>query len=405
MPDDNSFTQPVREITGPLRTHPWQDGPAELIAHGLQHMLQNREDFDRRMAFLLFDLGVETLLKTFLLLDTNASGAAGSHTARSNAATSEKFHEIVEGTRIASQGRLSDADAQHILHYHDIRNRIYHRGNGITVPEHHVREYGTLAVHLLHALLNIDLARMMEEPEELEKPKESDEAKHKREAITEKKQRLQVKVDEIEELAKDIVAHIAPRLLNKRTWRQFEEIFRGQIYRPLGETVVTEEKVRGRSYQVLEFVTIPASPGELMSTTDFFFDTYIADAEVRSFFLNLAEDERKSVISDVIQAQSRDPFSECSPFALSLELLGHWPDFPYDYSDLTIAFARSYPESPELQHEIWDDQDRVIGFYEPSLEEYLTYADQLMRYLDQTVEHLANWLEDSTPGNWGKADR
>ena len=126
MTDPFPFRRPVREITGPRRTHPWQDGPAELITHGLQHMHLNREDFDRRMAFLLFDLGIETLFKTFLLLDKGASGAEGSYTVRSKAATSESFHEIVEGTRTAAPDRLSDDDAKHVLHYHDIRNRLYH---------------------------------------------------------------------------------------------------------------------------------------------------------------------------------------------------------------------------------------------------------------------------------------
>ena len=51
--------------------HPWQSGPTELIAHALEH-LHRRSEFDLRMAYLLLDIGVELLLRTFLTLPEEA---------------------------------------------------------------------------------------------------------------------------------------------------------------------------------------------------------------------------------------------------------------------------------------------------------------------------------------------
>jgi hypothetical protein len=65
--------------------HPWQSGPTELISHAIEH-LHNRTEFDNRIAFLLFDVGVETLFKTFLMLPDEVTGAKTSFQKRKDAA-------------------------------------------------------------------------------------------------------------------------------------------------------------------------------------------------------------------------------------------------------------------------------------------------------------------------------
>lgn len=151
--------EPERTTPLPVEiAHPWQNGPAELIFHGIQHMHRQRWDFDRRIAFLQFDLGIETLFKTFLLLDPEITAAKTSHSARRKIADEGTFYELVRGVREAAPDRVSADDAHHLLHYHDVRNRLYHRGNGITVPEHDVRDYARLCVKLLRNLLDVDLA-------------------------------------------------------------------------------------------------------------------------------------------------------------------------------------------------------------------------------------------------------
>lgn len=398
MSDDNSFTQPVREITGPLRTHPWQDGPAELIVHGLQHMLQNREDFDRRMAFLLFDLGVETLFKTFLLLDKSASGADGSFTTRSKAAMSESFHEIVEGTRMAAPDRLSADDAKHVLHYHDIRNRLYHRGNGITVPEHHVREYADLAVRLLRVLLDIDLNGFLQEPYQRRQEKE---------AIDEKNRLVHAKIEEIHQVWTDIIDLLAPRLLRQHTWELFDKKFRQHLESPLWdgdgyelETVL----ISGRGLQVPRGLDLSILP---LSDIDQFFTHAIEDTEVRNYFLALSKQDRRLIISslfeslDVMTILINNGANYVDPYGgLASSLLSLWPDWPHPNDDGHIERARTNLPNLEFEYPFRDEQGHVIEYRRLTLAEALSRTDILLQGVQLVYDELKAWLDERTAQKW-----
>ena len=54
--------------------HPWQSGPTELIEYAIT-LLHQETDFQHRMAFLLLDVGAETLLKTYLTLSDSVTGS------------------------------------------------------------------------------------------------------------------------------------------------------------------------------------------------------------------------------------------------------------------------------------------------------------------------------------------
>ena len=112
--------------------HPWQSGPTELIYYAINH-LHRTSEFDQRIAFLLLDIGIETLFKTFLQLPDEVSGTNLSYTERKKASEGS-FHELVRGIQKAAGSRLDDIDLTHIQFYHDLRNKLYHQGNGITIP-------------------------------------------------------------------------------------------------------------------------------------------------------------------------------------------------------------------------------------------------------------------------------
>ena len=63
---------------------PWQTGPAELIGHALDH-LHLDSDSDKRIAFLLLDVGVETLFNVYLMLPDAVTGAQTNYGERRNA--------------------------------------------------------------------------------------------------------------------------------------------------------------------------------------------------------------------------------------------------------------------------------------------------------------------------------
>ena len=140
--------------------HPWQSGPTEIIDHALDH-LNRPSDLDQRIGFLLLDAGVETLLKTFLLLPERVTGVKMSFGKRRQAAEGT-FHDLVLGVESAAGDRLQGINLDHVRYYHSIRNKLYHEGDGVTVDAGRAEAYASIAVRLLDQLLGVALARPFE---------------------------------------------------------------------------------------------------------------------------------------------------------------------------------------------------------------------------------------------------
>ena len=143
--------------------HPWQNGPTELIRFALER-LHLGTDFDKRIAFLMLDIGVETLFRTYLVLPKAIIKTEMAYPTREKAAKGN-FHELVEGVKNASGSKLKVSDFSHVRHYHKLRNTLYHQGNGINVSDKDTKEYATLVVRLLKSLLGIDLTQDLRKPE------------------------------------------------------------------------------------------------------------------------------------------------------------------------------------------------------------------------------------------------
>lgn len=199
--------------------HPWQSGPTELISHALTHM-HRRTDFDHRIAFLLIDIGVETLLKTFLTAPERETGALGKYHERKQAAEGG-FHELIQGVEKAAGSRLIRFNLSHVHYYHDTRNKLYHDGVGITVPALETQAYAKIAVDLLQALLAIDLSDELNKPaieaaEQSKQDKQQQELEQQIQAVKESRARL-------EHVAIEAVEKIDPQLALPSFQKRFEE--------------------------------------------------------------------------------------------------------------------------------------------------------------------------------------
>ena len=136
--------------------HPWQSGPTELIAHAIEHYRRDTES-DNRIAFLLFDVGVETLFKTFLTLPDGVIQFQTKRNERLQAAEGN-FHELLRAVKDSSLKKASKFNFAHIEHFHDLRNTLYHQGNRVTtVPMDQLEEYAGLAIELLKEYLDIEI--------------------------------------------------------------------------------------------------------------------------------------------------------------------------------------------------------------------------------------------------------
>jgi hypothetical protein len=143
--------------------HPWQVGPTELIEFALERM-HNGEDFDRRLAFLILDVGVETLFKTYLTLPDGVTQFQIKRSER-YAAVDGNFHELLRGVQSANPKKASVINFAYIEHYHNLRNTLYHQGNQVTaVPLNQLDGYAKLAVNLLREYLDVNLSPKLKRP-------------------------------------------------------------------------------------------------------------------------------------------------------------------------------------------------------------------------------------------------
>jgi hypothetical protein len=126
--------------------------------------MHNGSDFDRRVAFLILDVGVETLFKTYLTLPDGVTQFQIKRGERYEAADGN-FHELLRGVQNANPKKASTINFAYIEHYHNLRNTLYHQGNQVTaVPMHQLEGYAKIAVNLLREYLDVNLSPKLKRP-------------------------------------------------------------------------------------------------------------------------------------------------------------------------------------------------------------------------------------------------
>ncbi|MBV6452084.1 MAG: hypothetical protein MHPDNHAH_02835 [Anaerolineales bacterium] len=144
--------------------HPWQVGPTELIEFALERM-HKAGDFDRRLAFLILDVGIETLFKTYLTLPEGVTHFQLKRGERL-AVSEGNFHELLRGVQSADPKKAAKFNFAYLEYYHNLRNTLYHQGNQVTtIPMNQLEGYMRLAVELLHTYLDVDLSTDLETPQ------------------------------------------------------------------------------------------------------------------------------------------------------------------------------------------------------------------------------------------------
>lgn len=185
--------------------HPWQKGPAELIDYAIVHLYLDG-GFNQRIAFLLLDIGVETLMKVFLSLPENKTGVKTSYAKRKEAINAG-FHLLVKGVQDAAADRIKGIDLAHIQYFHGIRNKLYHESDSITIPHSTAKEYAVLAVKLLDKLLGIDLRKQLESNQGNKKENNTNDG------FVGLKEAIRVELDNLHKELEFCIEKIEPKLL------------------------------------------------------------------------------------------------------------------------------------------------------------------------------------------------
>ncbi len=152
---------------------PWARGPFELIRHANEH-LQAGGDTDRRIAIIGFDNAIEVCIDVFIKLHPKLRGGIELTKEEVEKAT-RNYHTKIEflDKHIESQKLPVAIPIEAIVWYHQLRNELYHSGNGM-VPEIHVLEGArNAAIAVFHALFQVDPSTMIsEKPIKPSKPNE-----------------------------------------------------------------------------------------------------------------------------------------------------------------------------------------------------------------------------------------
>ncbi len=124
---------------------PWQVMPAKIIKLALEHA-EKDDDFDHQVAYLLLDIGVETALKVYL-------------ENKGQDIENLKFHALVK--RVADELSKNNSslikEIEQTTYFHNIRNKLYHRGDGVKPTEDNLKRYSELAKKVIEEVLELKL--------------------------------------------------------------------------------------------------------------------------------------------------------------------------------------------------------------------------------------------------------
>lgn len=146
-----------------LSLQPWAYGPFELIRHANGH-LQAGGDIDRRIAIIGFDNAIEVCIDVFINLHPKLRDGV-ELTREEVEKAGRNYHSKIEflDKYIESQELSVTIPIEAIVWYHQLRNELYHSGNGM-VPEIHVLEGSrSAAITVFHALFKVDISTMLGE--------------------------------------------------------------------------------------------------------------------------------------------------------------------------------------------------------------------------------------------------
>ena len=149
---------------------PWQITASKLIGLA-KEFYKPDDDFSRQVAYLLLDVGVETTFRIFLSLSNRKTKkvgfkrreAAAKGTVEKDELLQQKttisafdelsFHNLVEGVMQVAESDVNEKDLEKVEHFHGIRNKIYHLGDGVVPTQNNFKEYLNIAEILLLTLL------------------------------------------------------------------------------------------------------------------------------------------------------------------------------------------------------------------------------------------------------------
>ncbi|WP_064603924.1 hypothetical protein [Photobacterium sp. J15] len=257
----------------------WQKAPVKIVIEAVQHASKKNEE-DNLIAFLLLDVGVEMLLKTYLGLPKKITGSITSEDERYSIIR-KGFHDVVEGVKSSRQG-ISVKDLARVEFFHGIRNKLYHQGNGLTVQRVHLEEYISVIKVLFKQLLKVDLDEQLSNSS-LTKD-EAERISFIKEEINKSLELTKAKKKELELTCNLVVEEVAPNLFLPSFVRNFtslrEKAFSEDEYSLEGDEVITYKRLPYDTKKRMEIVGWFEELVTPLAKKSLYFDTLYSQVEV-----------------------------------------------------------------------------------------------------------------------------
>jgi len=189
--------------------HPWQEDIVKLIQLCIKHYDKNT-DFDDRISFLLFDVTIESIFKTFLTLPDGITNNQIPYQKRKEA-MDDNFYKLVNIVKEYSLAITND-EITHIQYYHGQRNKLYHQGTGITISHNSTYDFGKLTIDMAKKLLMVDLSQLL--GDDLERREKSEKLSKK----------WQLTVDEFQDIIFQVIEKLEPKIAFPSTQRRMKQI-------------------------------------------------------------------------------------------------------------------------------------------------------------------------------------
>lgn len=229
---------------------PWQIAPSDFIAHAIEHANKST-DFDKQMAFLVLDIGVETAIKTYIEKDKkrefktyikkmkNKGDENGKIEVNEDDLNKVSFFTILTALKEFVGNRIPEFDPDIVNSYHKQRNDLYHNETRLNPPDEDLRSYIEIAKKILKALLDIDIDKQ----QEIEKAKasESDQSYYSAERILQNIQSLQSN-------STIMVEHLYPQIGSRKFEAQLRNIRtitgpNDESYSPLQQAGIRQTRI------------------------------------------------------------------------------------------------------------------------------------------------------------------
>jgi hypothetical protein len=140
---------------------PWMRGPFELIRHADGHRVA-KGDTDRRIALIGFDNAIEVAIDVFIRLHPKIRGGVEIPRAQVEVAT-RTYHSKIEFLDSYVQDRKMPlrVSVEDIVWYHQLRNELYHSGNGMVPEEYVIVGARSAALAVFQALFGVDISELL----------------------------------------------------------------------------------------------------------------------------------------------------------------------------------------------------------------------------------------------------